>query len=526
MRCWCSRSAAARASTTSRSTSSARWSAAASVGAAIYGVVGSPGGTLAELADVADRRSTPPAELRTPLVESFQAVVWHGLVSHPAARAAAGALGVARARAGRERGGGCPSRRGRAGHRRSRRRRLPRPRRRAQRGGPRPPSGLRSRRCASRRCACCPAPPRRCARSPRRATRSCASPTSPRRPRATCRVEQLAGGTRARARAARRRGVALRRLRAVPPPPRRRRARAHAAPATAASRRPGCCSTRRELGARSPRALDDRRHRRDVDAGRRRAARLCSSSIRRSVAQAIGGRQRRRRRDCRRCCANLAAARDARSVLQPRPAVGMVRRARTDLDTQDLRRRRRPRRDPGAGRRPAHRRLHDEPDADVEGGPDRLRGVRPAAARADHRRTRSPSRCSPTTPTRCAGRRARSPRGARTSTSRSRSPRPRGESMAPLVRELSEDGVKVNVTALFTTAQVELITAAVEGRRAVLHLGVRRPDRRRGHRPGADHGPLGRDHGRGAPRGADLGLARARSSTSSRPTRSAATSSP
>jgi transaldolase len=37
-----------------------------------------------------------------------------------------------------------------------------------------------------------------------------------------------------------------------------------------------------------------------------------------------------------------------------------------------------------------------------------------------------------------------------------------GESMAPLVRELSEDGVNVNVTALFTTAQVELITAAVK----------------------------------------------------------------
>jgi transaldolase len=37
-----------------------------------------------------------------------------------------------------------------------------------------------------------------------------------------------------------------------------------------------------------------------------------------------------------------------------------------------------------------------------------------------------------------------------------------GESLAPLVRELSEDGVKVNVTALFTTAQVELITAAVK----------------------------------------------------------------
>jgi transaldolase len=37
-----------------------------------------------------------------------------------------------------------------------------------------------------------------------------------------------------------------------------------------------------------------------------------------------------------------------------------------------------------------------------------------------------------------------------------------GESMARLVRELSESGVKVNVTALFTTAQVELITAAVK----------------------------------------------------------------
>jgi transaldolase len=37
-----------------------------------------------------------------------------------------------------------------------------------------------------------------------------------------------------------------------------------------------------------------------------------------------------------------------------------------------------------------------------------------------------------------------------------------GESMASLARMLSEDGVKVNVTALFTTAQVELITAAVK----------------------------------------------------------------
>jgi transaldolase len=34
--------------------------------------------------------------------------------------------------------------------------------------------------------------------------------------------------------------------------------------------------------------------------------------------------------------------------------------------------------------------------------------------------------------------------------------------MAALVRELSEEGVQINVTALFTTAQVELITAAVK----------------------------------------------------------------
>ena len=36
-----------------------------------------------------------------------------------------------------------------------------------------------------------------------------------------------------------------------------------------------------------------------------------------------------------------------------------------------------------------------------------------------------------------------------------------GESTAPLVRELSEAGVKLNVTGLFTTAQVELIAEAL-----------------------------------------------------------------
>jgi D-sedoheptulose 7-phosphate isomerase len=56
--------------------------AARAAGASIYGVAGVPGGTLAQLADVAILLEPPP-ELRTPLVESFQAVVWHALVSHP-----------------------------------------------------------------------------------------------------------------------------------------------------------------------------------------------------------------------------------------------------------------------------------------------------------------------------------------------------------------------------------------------------------------------------------------------------------
>jgi D-sedoheptulose 7-phosphate isomerase len=57
--------------------------AAREVGASLYGVAGAPGGTLAQLADVAILIE-PPATLRTPLVESLQALVWHALVSHPA----------------------------------------------------------------------------------------------------------------------------------------------------------------------------------------------------------------------------------------------------------------------------------------------------------------------------------------------------------------------------------------------------------------------------------------------------------
>jgi D-sedoheptulose 7-phosphate isomerase len=56
--------------------------AAQALGTPVYGVVGAPGGVLVELAEVAIVID-PPGSLRTPLVESFQAVVWHALVSHP-----------------------------------------------------------------------------------------------------------------------------------------------------------------------------------------------------------------------------------------------------------------------------------------------------------------------------------------------------------------------------------------------------------------------------------------------------------
>ena len=52
------------------------------VGASVYGVVGTPGGALAEHADTAIVIEPPP-DLCTPLIESFHAVVWHALVSHP-----------------------------------------------------------------------------------------------------------------------------------------------------------------------------------------------------------------------------------------------------------------------------------------------------------------------------------------------------------------------------------------------------------------------------------------------------------
>ena len=53
------------------------------VGASTCGIVGRSGGYTAEVADVCVLVPTANPELVTPLTESFQALVWHLLVSHP-----------------------------------------------------------------------------------------------------------------------------------------------------------------------------------------------------------------------------------------------------------------------------------------------------------------------------------------------------------------------------------------------------------------------------------------------------------
>ncbi len=62
---------------------------AAEVGAPIYAIVGKPDGVAVELAEVAIVVPSPDAR-RTPHVESFQAVLWHLLVSHPVLAAQSG----------------------------------------------------------------------------------------------------------------------------------------------------------------------------------------------------------------------------------------------------------------------------------------------------------------------------------------------------------------------------------------------------------------------------------------------------
>lgn len=53
------------------------------VGAKICGIVGRDGGFTAQIADACAIVPTIAADVVTPLTESFQAVIWHLIVSHP-----------------------------------------------------------------------------------------------------------------------------------------------------------------------------------------------------------------------------------------------------------------------------------------------------------------------------------------------------------------------------------------------------------------------------------------------------------
>ena len=187
---------------------------------------------------------------------------------------------------------------------------------------------------------------------------------------------------------------------------RTRSTRASPARATAGSRSRGCCS-------RPPPTLDIDLARSwmigdadiDVEAGRGAGCRTILVENPRSSASPTRRRPRRLPGAGRRAGAStIVDERDALSMLESISTKIFADGA--DLD-QILR----------ARRRPADQGLHDEPDPDVEGGPDRLRRVRAGASSSGSPTSRSRSRSSPTTPDEI-GRQARviATLGRRTST--------------------------------------------------------------------------------------------------------------
>jgi D-sedoheptulose 7-phosphate isomerase len=63
---------------------------AKNIGASVLGVVGRREGTTAQLGDCVIVLDQCPSDMMTPLVEGFQAIIWHALVSHPDLRVEAG----------------------------------------------------------------------------------------------------------------------------------------------------------------------------------------------------------------------------------------------------------------------------------------------------------------------------------------------------------------------------------------------------------------------------------------------------
>ena len=281
--------------------------------------------------------------------------------------------------------------------------RLPRPRRRAQRrptvvdGVPHPPPTVDDVR----------APARRGGGVPRAARRRAAcwsssrtSPTSPAAPTTARRSTRSTTSCAARL------------------PPRRHRASARTTTPTtarAASRGPGCCST---AAARSRDRPRPQRHGRRPLARHRsrpggRSARPSSSTTVTTSAGPIAP--------------DLVVGELAEAVpfiletaREERIACDVSHDA-ADLHGQDLRRRRRPRVGiAGLAAEPADPGLHDQPDADAPGGRHRLRALRPRDARGRRRPADLVRGVLRRLRRDGDARRCRSPRGATTSTSRSR----------------------------------------------------------------------------------------------------------
>ena len=387
--CSRSRSGAARASTTSRSTWSTRIELAREAGAAHLRRGRRPGGALARAGRRGDPHR-PPAGASTRRWWSRSRRSSGTRSSRTPSWRRRRATGRRSARARREPPAG----------------RLPRPRRRPQRAGARP--GLRrsrSRRCGRRTCGCCPAPRRRAA-----ALRECRvrarreSRISPPRPRARSSRRAARGGP-ARVRRAARRARASRSTAVymclhhpegvVPELRGPCDCRKPAPGMLLAGRRASWAST---SAARGWWATPTPTSRPDARPGCRTVLDRATRSSAHKRAPVSADPRRAARRTSRERCPCLIVGETLRDTLGRGVAI--------EISDADLRRRRRPRRDPGARRRSAHHRVHHEPDADVEGRSHRLRGLRAAPAGADNHVTRSPSRCSPTTPTRCAARRA------------------------------------------------------------------------------------------------------------------------
>ena len=165
--------------------------------------------------------------------------------------------------------------------------------------------------------------------------------------------------------------------------------------------------------------------------------------------------------------------------------------------------------------------------ADAQGGHYGLPRLLHRTFLRTSRTSRSRSRSSPTSSTRWSVRRSRSRAGAKNVYVKIPITNTRGETAAAVSSSgWRIAGVKVNVTAIMTLAQVRDVVHVLSRRRAALRFGFRRPHRRHRPRRAPAHDRGGRASEDRAGGRADLGEPARAATTSSRPTRPAVTSSP